>query len=185
MPRTKKFNKEAAVISALNLFWKKGYEATSLSDLTHELKIGKGSFYDTFGSKRQLFDSCIEAYRSVSYVTLDDILSKKQDPLETVKYFINRHTEMMMADVDARGCLIANSTSELSDDKEIQALLKEHNDYMRSKISKVLQPKFSDKSNVLADLVLNHVTGISMMSKFIKDPTRFKNSNEAFMKVFE
>jgi TetR/AcrR family transcriptional repressor of nem operon len=47
----KKFSEEQALGQALELFWKKGYEATSLNDLTSKLNIGKGSFYDTFGSK--------------------------------------------------------------------------------------------------------------------------------------
>ncbi len=53
------FDEEKALGKALDLFWEKGYRATSLNDLTIRLSIGKGSFYDTFGSKKQLFDSCL------------------------------------------------------------------------------------------------------------------------------
>ena len=55
MPRVKTFDQKEALGKAMELFWEKGYEATSLSDLTTRLNIGKGSFYNTFGSKRQLY----------------------------------------------------------------------------------------------------------------------------------
>ena len=44
MPRVKSFDKEEALGKALNLFWEKGYEATSLTDLTTHLGIEKGRF---------------------------------------------------------------------------------------------------------------------------------------------
>lgn len=64
MARPKSFDPEQALASAMQLFWRQGYEATSLSDLESELGIGRKSLYDTFGNKRQLFLQALGAYTS-------------------------------------------------------------------------------------------------------------------------
>lgn len=167
----------------MNLFWEKGYEATSLSDLTQTLEIGKGSFYDTFGSKRKLFDQCLLNYRTNSLLVLDSILGEKDDPIEALEYLLEKHTEMMLDDIGARGCFIANSTTELSNDNGVQAFLQEHNQIMRAKLGGVLaRTKHAQNADAITDLILNHLTGISVMSKLVKDSKRFKASNEVFMK---
>ncbi len=186
MPRVEVFDKEQVLGRALNLFWKNGYEATSLADLTTELEIGKGSLYNSFGSKRQLFDQCLEMYRSTAFEVMDKMLAETSDPIDGIKNFLKLHTEAMLNDPESRGCLIANSTSELAHDKEIQAFLTEHNEKMKAKFVQFLSDShLSEKAEAIADLLLIHVTGISVMSKFIKDPKRFEASNERFIKSLE
>lgn len=186
MPRVKLFDETQALGQALDLFWEKGYEATSLGDLTKKMGIGKGSFYDTFGSKRKLFDKCLSTYQASSFEVLEGIFSRKGDPLDTIKALFDLHTNMMLKDTGSRGCFIANSTTELADDEKVQAFLEEHNQVMRAKFVKLLAGSlWADQSEVYADLILTHFTGISVMSKFIKDPERFRQANEVFLKVFE
>ncbi|WP_330184945.1 TetR/AcrR family transcriptional regulator [Nocardia sp. NBC_01503] len=60
--RPRKFDRDAALDKALRLFWRQGYEATSISDLTGELGIGAPSLYAAFGDKQQLFNESIEVY---------------------------------------------------------------------------------------------------------------------------
>ena len=50
MVRTREFDTEAAVSRAMELFWSRGYEATSVRDLTRHLGIGQGSLYAAFGA---------------------------------------------------------------------------------------------------------------------------------------
>ncbi len=186
MPRVKLFNEEEALGKALELFWEKGYESTSLSNLTTHLSIGKGSFYDTFGSKKQLFDNCLEAYRISSMEVVDSFLAEKQNPVEGVEYFLNKHTEFMLADTKSRGCFIANSTVELSASTQIQEFLKGHNKIMKSKLMDYLSTgSFTNDIEVLADTILNHLTGISVMSKFIKNKEVFDKSNALFMQLIK
>lgn len=183
MPRVELFDKNEVMEKALNLFWKKGYEATSLSDLTEELGIGKGSFYNTFGSKRKLFDSCISMYRSGGYQVLDKLLSDKSDPVLGLRKFLDFHTQTMLNDTNAKGCLIANSSAELAHDEAIQGFLLEHNQEMRTRIVAYLSDSsLADNAGAIADALLIHVTGISVLSKFLKDAERFKASNEQFLK---
>lgn len=60
--RPRSFDRDAALDQAVRLFWSKGYEATSISDLTAALGIGVRSLYAAFGGKKALFDEVVEAY---------------------------------------------------------------------------------------------------------------------------
>ncbi|MCB9791408.1 MAG: TetR/AcrR family transcriptional regulator [Alphaproteobacteria bacterium] len=62
MARPKSFDPEHALRDALHVFWREGYESTSLSDLEAALGIGRKSLYDTFGNKRELFLRTLELY---------------------------------------------------------------------------------------------------------------------------
>jgi TetR/AcrR family transcriptional repressor of nem operon len=62
MPRTKEFEREEALEAALDTFWEKGFECTSMQTLVERMGIGRASLYDTFGSKEALFEEAMERY---------------------------------------------------------------------------------------------------------------------------
>ncbi len=62
MGRPRAFCAETALDRALEVFWRKGYEATSLSDLTEAMGINRPSLYGTFGNKEGLFRQALERY---------------------------------------------------------------------------------------------------------------------------
>ncbi|MEZ4652849.1 MAG: helix-turn-helix domain-containing protein [Candidatus Eisenbacteria bacterium] len=61
--RPLEFDPEVALKNATELFWRRGYEATSLQDLLGATGLSKSSLYQTFGSKHELFEQCMSAYR--------------------------------------------------------------------------------------------------------------------------
>jgi len=63
MGRPKEFDRDAVLDRALELFWDRGYEGTSMSDLVEQLGIGRQSLYDTFGDKRALYLLALDRYR--------------------------------------------------------------------------------------------------------------------------
>ncbi|HEX9701827.1 MAG TPA: TetR/AcrR family transcriptional regulator, partial [Rhodospirillales bacterium] len=63
MPRPREFETSEALNQAMQVFWTKGYEATSLADLIGAMNLSKSSFYDTFGSKHEVFLAAIEHYK--------------------------------------------------------------------------------------------------------------------------
>jgi TetR/AcrR family transcriptional repressor of nem operon len=63
MSRPKEFDPSVALSAAMEVFWRNGYEKTSLDDLMSAMQIGRQSLYDTFGDKRELYLSALEAYR--------------------------------------------------------------------------------------------------------------------------
>ena len=62
--RPRAFDMDTALEKALEVFWRKGYDGTSLSDLTDAMGINKPSLYAAFGNKEQLFLKAIELYES-------------------------------------------------------------------------------------------------------------------------
>lgn len=62
MARPKEFNPAEALDKAMHVFWRKGYEATSMEDLLTAMDINRGSLYATFGNKRELFLKAMDLY---------------------------------------------------------------------------------------------------------------------------
>ena len=114
MPRPKEFNPDDALEKALQVFWHKGYEATSMEDLLTAMNLNRGSLYDTFGDKRQLFLKVMDRYCHGFIGEKLSLLDQPGPALQTLRRFIHGMIEGALADPQRRGCLIANTVMELS-----------------------------------------------------------------------
>lgn len=186
MPKTELFDKNEVIKKALNLFWMKGYEATSLSDLTAELGIGKGSFYNTFGSKRKLFEICLSIALEGGSNMIKQLFHQESDPIIGIRKYIEMYSEGLLKDPQSRGCLIVNTTTEMAYDKGIESSLIENNQTMKSIIVDYLTDgPLSDRADVIADSMLIYTSGVAVLSKFIKDRKRFEASLDQFIQSIE
>ena len=126
MPRPKEFNPDNAIEKAMHVFWHKGYEATSIEDLLTAMNLNRGSLYDTFGGKRQLFLKVIDRYCHGFVAEKFSLLDQPGPALPTLRRFIHGMIEGALADPQRRGCLIANTVMELSPhEKEIAGTLRQ------------------------------------------------------------
>jgi TetR/AcrR family transcriptional repressor of nem operon len=126
MPRPKEFIPDEAVEKAMQVFWHKGYEATSMEDLLSAMNLNRGSLYDTFGDKRQLFLKVIDRYCHGFVGEKFSMLDQPGPALPTLRRFIHGMIEGGLADPQRRGCLIANTIMELSPhEKEIAGTLRQ------------------------------------------------------------
>jgi TetR/AcrR family transcriptional repressor of nem operon len=83
MARVREFDTEAAVEAAMQVFWCRGYEATSVQDLVDATGVGRGSLYAAFGSKEGLYLAALDRYREqLAAPMLDAVRSGK--PVRTV-----------------------------------------------------------------------------------------------------
>jgi TetR/AcrR family transcriptional regulator, transcriptional repressor for nem operon len=114
MSRPKEFNPDEAIEKAMQVFWHKGYEATSMEDLLSAMDLNRGSLYDTFGDKRQLFLKVIDRYCTTFVGSKFSLLDQPGPALPTLRRFIIGMIEGGLADPQRRGCLIANTVMELS-----------------------------------------------------------------------
>ena len=112
-PRARKgrplsFNREAALHQAMLLFWRHGYEATSLSDLTAAMGVTAPSIYTAFGDKKQLFLEAVGRYLS-GPVTSDSIIEGAATAEEAARGLL-RAAVLGFTGVDTPpGCLLASS----------------------------------------------------------------------------
>lgn len=114
MPRTKEFEPEAALHSAMELFWSKGYEATSMSELLGGMGIGRGSFYGTFGNKRSLFLAALDRFEQTRTAWVLEALEERESPMEAIRYVFERTVDGLVGFEPRRGCLLANTAVELA-----------------------------------------------------------------------
>lgn len=110
---------DEALRNALDLFWRQGYEATSVNDLVEHLGIGKASIYATFGTKHELYLKALDRYVRTTDAQVVDELSQPGPALPAVRAIVLRFVEEILADQDQRGCLVVNSAVELPYDAEV------------------------------------------------------------------
>ena len=121
MPWKKQFDPKEALQKAVEVFWRNGYEATSMTELLEAMGIQKGSFYDTFGSKREVFLLSIDQYEEDRFQLFQEVMQSKS-PREAILGMLDLAKRESLANVRDRSCLVVNSLLEITpDDPEVQA----------------------------------------------------------------
>ena len=189
MPAEKQFDQDEALEAAMNLFWKKGYSATSISDLTKELNIGKGSLYGTFHSKRKLFESAMSFYRKTTFERLQLLLKAEKDVRAGIKKVCYANVEKRFADKERRGCFVANTCSELGNmDLEMRDTIAEHNKDVQVLLSKYLTEvklRQGVSADQLAYVILSFLTGLSQEIKYKEDKNEVLRSVDTLLLLMD
>ena len=115
MARPREFNAEDALEKAMQLFWAKGYEATSLQNLTAAMGLSKSSLYDTFGSKHELFLSAMDRYNeTVAARHVAGVIASATDARAGIAAVFAAFLDEMLGAGEKRGCFVNNSAVELA-----------------------------------------------------------------------
>jgi TetR/AcrR family transcriptional repressor of nem operon len=126
MARFKEFETTRALRIAMEVFWRHGYENTSLELLMSEMGVAKQSLYDTFGDKRSLYFKAMALYREETNTSLRRVLASSS----TVKQGFTKILRSLIAETreqHARGCLLLSANMERAvDDQEIAQFLQEN-----------------------------------------------------------
>jgi TetR/AcrR family transcriptional repressor of nem operon len=113
MARPREFERDVVLDRAMQVFWSKGYEATSIQHLLDRMGIQRGSLYDTFGDKRALFFAAIDRYDRVVTAKLVAVLEEPRSGKDAIRRFFRLKVEAALERGRPRGCLVTNSASEL------------------------------------------------------------------------
>lgn len=125
MPRKKEFDEFEVLNRAMEIFWHKGYEATSIQDLVDEMGINRGSLYGTFSDKRALFLAAIQHYDRTVVSSVVAVLHKPGSPRKVIEDFIRGEVRRALEDSKRHGCFLTNSAVEVaSKDTEANDSLK-------------------------------------------------------------
>lgn len=114
MARPKAFDRTQALDQALDLFWYRGYEATSIQDLLDTMGLNRGSLYDTFGDKHSLFLEALDRYESQFGGQLGQYLAKPLPIRAAIRLAFEQIIEAAVTDPQRRGCMMVNAIIELA-----------------------------------------------------------------------
>jgi TetR/AcrR family transcriptional repressor of nem operon len=137
MGRSKEFDENVVLQKAMELFWKQGYEKTSLNDLVEHMGIHRRSLYDTFGDKHTLFLKAMDFYQELIRNNIQAGVLKA----ETAKQAIQFIFDFIIEGYEDKqwGCLTVNSATELA--------------LMDNEIKERTERIFMQTEQLLADLV--------------------------------
>ncbi len=124
MARPREFDEATALEAAIECFWHRGYEATSVRDLADKMGISAPSLYNTYGDKHALFVQALERYLDHSTRARITRLEDSLPPKQAVRRFIDEIIERSVNDRERRGCFLINSALEVAPhDKRLGSLI--------------------------------------------------------------
>ncbi len=112
MPRSTAFDPEKTLHKAMMLFWRQGFEATSLQDLVVALGINRFSIYNTFGDKQTLFWKALEFYEQRVFNSLLAELSPHEQGLPRLQVYFATLSERLSVEPGSLGCFLQNTALE-------------------------------------------------------------------------
>ena len=126
--RPRQFDTKEVLKIVQNLFWEKGYKATSLADLINATGLHKGSLYRAFGGKKELYLLSLENYMNDMFNETIAIASQHSSPLAALQSILFHIIDTAENDNScSKGCMIVNSVVQLSEeDNDLQILIKHY-----------------------------------------------------------
>ena len=124
MARPREFDEAAVLDAAIQQFWLRGYEATSVRDLADEMGIAGASLYNAFGNKRTLFERSLNRYLDQTFRERIRRLEHSLPPQDAIVAFLQEIIKRSLNDKQRLGCLLVNSALEITPlDRELQQIV--------------------------------------------------------------
>lgn len=114
MGRPRQFDEAQALDRALQTFWARGFEATSLDDLCQAMEIGRSSLYQAFGSKHNLLIAALDRYDATAVARIEAVLSAPRPIRESIALLLDGMVEESVGTAGGRGCFMGNCAAELA-----------------------------------------------------------------------
>jgi len=172
MPRAKLFNREDALQNAMQAFWARGYEATSIQELVDCMGINRGSLYDTFGDKHSLFLAALDQYTAKSLLR-GSALSKEGNARDILTEFLRAFMFRNLDDPQKRGCFITNTAVERSShDADCATRIRDYFSHIEKELEALIERGQKDKTitttrdpATLAAFFIGVMQGIRVVAK--------------------
>jgi AcrR family transcriptional regulator len=188
MVGVRQFDESTLLNTALQVFWRKGLHATSMLDLAEATGVQRGSLYNAYGGKEELFllafDVYAENFLSAARKALDN-----SDPKRALQAFFKVAIANMIAGSPARGCLTTKTATELSQDEprvqnKVRRLLSDLEDILRAALS---TPSANEKLTLppaqAAEVIVTFTRGLAVMERVHRNPKRLNENAAALVKA--
>jgi TetR/AcrR family transcriptional repressor of nem operon len=188
--RPKDFDETVVLDKAIDLFWKKGYEATSLEELLNAMGMGKGSMYHNFGNKREVFKLALDRFNQKFGGWLESELTKAKDPITFIKNYF-RGIPKQGTDDHKKGCFLGNTVAELACiDPGLEELAAEHLGRMENTFYAYIKNaqqsgklKSKEDARLLARHLINLWNGLNITRRMYSSPKELMPLVELQLKV--
>ncbi|QDT95887.1 TetR/AcrR family transcriptional regulator [Gimesia aquarii] len=187
MPWEKSFDESDVIESVMDVFWNKGYEATSISDLTEATGLKRGSLYNAFGDgKQELFFLSLQKYDQEQRAVFLKQLEAIESPMIAFNTLFDSLVQQAMADTEKKGCLLVNTALNITHYSEaVRTLVTQGMDEFASfferlikrgqnagQIPETVQPRPTAKT------LLTLVVGIRVMSRGVLSKAALKQVSQ-------
>lgn len=188
MARTVEFNESEIIEKAMNVFWEKGYQATSMQDLVDAMQINRSSLYNSIGDKHQLFMKCISSYFDNAMAEIKEKVAQQPSAKQALINIINDKAAWI---VDCeKGCLGIKTVFEIApEDQEVRKLMSKNNEIFLQFLAEVVQKAIDDKeldgsedATLMAEYIMTSFTGWKQSYILDRNPIRIKKMSEYLIK---
>jgi len=182
-----------ALQSALELFWERGYEATTMADLVEHIGVAKASIYATFGSKRELYMKALDRYAELVDPGLLRGLSQPGSTLPAVRQLIEQYVGDATGETRQRGCFVVNTAVELAAHDPLAARRVQASwDHLETALTSALvraqaQGELAEAKDprALARFLLVLMQGLRVVGKAATDPGRARDAATQALAVLD
>ncbi len=168
-PRT--FDDDTVLDAAIELFWAKGFEAASITDLVEATGLNKSSLYNAYGSKNELFERAVKRYCEIKLTMLGSILEQSTG-LDALAAMFTMMRAEVASDAGRRGCLAVNISTELGfREAYVTTIATSFRSSMRELLTDALEQAAAggeidaDKVGPYAEVLLAFSLGLAVMAR--------------------
>jgi TetR/AcrR family transcriptional repressor of nem operon len=180
------------IVAAMELFWDKGFNSTSVADILSRSQVNSGSLYHFFPGKQDVLIAVLEAYRDgIGQMLLAPAWDGVDDPIEKVFALLERYRRRLVETDCAYGCPIGSLALELHEpDPAVRALLAAN----FANWTAAIEPRLADAAarlapgldrRALAEFVLTATEGAVMQSRTHRDVAYFDRTVASLRRHFE
>lgn len=174
---------EAALDRAVEVFWEKGYEASSVDDLLQRMAISRGTFYSSFGGKSQLFLAVLDRYGDRVIGTLLAHLDGDPSARRAVTRLFGLLCDHAVSGGPLRGCLVTNAAIEAGRDNAVvvaklaDLIARIQGGFAAALSRGVALGEFPASADIpaLAQFLTGAMQGLLVMSKVAAPPESLRN----------
>ncbi|WP_372009091.1 TetR/AcrR family transcriptional regulator [Paenibacillus chitinolyticus] len=193
MGRIREFDEDQVLDAAMQLFWEKGYEATSLSDLTSRMGIQRPSIYSAFGGKKELFEAALRKYTMTRASLIRAKLQSNPSVKEGFRTFFEDVIVEEYAENPRKGCFCINTMVELAPhDEKFEILTREHQMYLAVIFEETIERgvqsgelKIGVNAKALSQALLVSLIGLTVLIKSRPERSFIDNSIEVILTLLK
>jgi TetR/AcrR family transcriptional repressor of nem operon len=188
MARPRSFDPDEALDLARDVFWQKGFQGTSLDDITAATGLNKPSLYAAFGDKNALFLKVLERYHAHLVAHAEKVISQGPSARDAIHRWLSAFIPRCSGVKGSRGCLSVNTSADGATDPEVRKRTEAFNRKLEQLLRNRLRAdraQFSDGFNpdAAAHTIIAVYLGLMVLAKDAPDAARVRATLDHTMKL--